>query len=88
MLVKLVKYYLNHEPDTGLSIADDDIVLIVMYTAPHTHTHTQTHTHILKLGHLSGSHKCAINLRSGFLPSGNLTPHLLSTSFTNRSDDA
>lgn len=37
---------------------------------------------------LRGSHKCAMNLRSGFLPSGNLTPHLLSTSFTNRSDDA
>ena len=46
MLVKLVKYYLNHESDTGLSIADDDIVLIVMYTAPHTHTHTHRHTHI------------------------------------------
>ncbi len=46
MLVKLVKYYLNHESDTGLSIADDDIVLIVMYTAPHTDTHTDTHTYI------------------------------------------
>ena len=46
------------------------------------------HTYVLKKGHLRGSHKCAMNLRSGFLPSGNLTPHLLSTSFTNRSDDA
>ncbi len=61
-----------------ISVANYNIMIVVMYIR----------IYVLKLGHLRGSHKCAMNLRSGFLPSGNLTPHLLSTSFTNRSDDA